>query len=61
MIAVEIVRDVEYVYAIMNISMALLHGLTLIPTWKRIYIHYKMWDEMTYPFPNINGCTSMDE
>ena len=20
-------------------------------------IHYKAWDEMTYPFPNFNGCT----
>ena len=20
------------------------------------YIHYKVWDEITYPFPNFNGC-----
>ena len=20
-------------------------------------IHYNMWDEITYPFPNFNGCT----
>ena len=32
------------------------HGLTLIPTWISIYIHYKVWDEITYPFPNFNCC-----
>ena len=21
------------------------------------YIHYKVWDEITYPFPNFNGAT----
>ena len=21
------------------------------------YIHYKVWDEITYPFPNLNGKT----
>ena len=21
------------------------------------YIHYKVWDEITYPFQNFNGCT----
>ena len=20
------------------------------------YTHYKLWDEITYPFPNFNGC-----
>ena len=20
-------------------------------------MHYKVWDEITYPFPNLNGCT----
>ena len=24
---------------------------------KSNYIRYKMWDEVTYPFPNINDCT----
>ena len=28
-----------------------LHGLTLIPAWISNYIHYKLWDEITYPFP----------
>ena len=32
-------------------------GLGLIPAWIFNYIHHKMWDEITYPFPNFNGCT----
>ena len=34
-----------------------LHGLTLIPAWISNYIHYKVWDEITYPFLNFNGAT----
>ena len=33
------------------------HGLTLIPAWISNYIHYKVWDEITYPFLNFNGAT----
>ena len=33
------------------------HGLTLIPAWISNCIHYKLWDEITYPFQNFNGCT----
>ena len=33
------------------------HGLALILAWIRNYIHYKMWDEITYPFLNFNGAT----
>ena len=33
------------------------HGLTLIPAWISNYIHYKLWDEITYPFLNFNGAT----
>ena len=32
-------------------------GLTLIPAWISNYIHHNMWDEITYSFPNFNGCT----
>ena len=32
-------------------------GLTLIPTWIRIYTHYIVWGEITYPYPNYNGET----
>ena len=32
-------------------------GLTLIPAWINNYIHYKVRDEITYPFLNFNGCT----
>ena len=30
-------------------------SLTLIPAWINNYIHYKVWDEITYPFLNFNG------
>ena len=33
------------------------HGLTLIPPWISNHIPIKMWDEITYPFLNFNGCT----
>ena len=29
-----------------------LHGLTLIPEWISNYINHKVWDKVTYPFPN---------
>ena len=35
----------------------LLTGLTLIATWISNYIHYKVWDKATYPFPNFYGTT----
>ena len=25
--------------------------------WISNYVHYKVWDETTYAFPNFNGCT----
>ena len=31
------------------------HKLSLISTRKSNYIHHKMWDEITYPFPNFNS------
>ena len=30
--------------------------LTLIPAWKSNHMPSKVWDEITYPFPNIKGC-----
>ena len=33
------------------------HEVTLIPSWISIYIHHKVWDEITYPFLNFNGTT----
>ena len=32
-------------------------SLTLIQTCISNYIHYKVWDEITYPFPNFNSAT----
>ena len=31
------------------------HGSILIPAQLTVYIHYKLWNEITYPFPNLNG------
>ena len=44
-------------------SMQLTHGLgpllltwiTLIPAWLSKYTHNKVSDEITYPFPKLNG------
>ena len=30
-----------------------LYGLTLIPVWMSNHTHYKVWDEITYPFLNF--------
>ena len=30
------------------------HGFTLIPAWISNHTPSKMWDEITYPFPNFN-------
>ena len=29
----------------------------LIPTWRSNDMPHKVWDEITYPFPNVNGTT----
>ena len=31
--------------------------LTSIPEWMINLIPYKMWDEITNPFPNVNNTT----
>ena len=33
------------------------YGITLISAWISNYIHDKMWDEITNPFPNLNNGT----
>ena len=30
---------------------------TLTPAWMSNYSHYKMWDKITYPFPNFHCAT----
>ena len=32
------------------------HGLTVIPAWIGKHMPREMWYEITYPFPNFNGC-----
>ena len=36
------------------------HGLTSIPAWICNHIHYKMWDEITFPFLNTGLPTSTE-
>ena len=33
------------------------YGLNLISAWISNYIHYKVWDGITYPFSNFNDAT----
>ena len=37
------------------VKTAICSGFTLIPAWIDNYIHYKMWVEIIYPFPNFNN------
>ena len=37
------------------------HGLTYIPAWISNYIHYKVWDKITYPFPNLSGANHVSK
>ena len=32
-------------------------GLTFIPAWRSNHMPGKVWDEITYPFLNVNGAT----
>ena len=34
-----------------------LQGWTLIPAWVSKHAPCKVWDEITHPFPNFDGCT----
>ena len=34
--------------------------LLICMAWISTYIHYKVWDEIAYSFPNINDCTVED-
>ena len=51
-----VVVGIAYDYVVIK-SPFYKHGLTLIPAWISNYINYKVWDEITYPFPNFNGVT----
>ena len=37
------------------------HGLTFIPAWINNHMPSKVWDEITYPFPNFNRSLGMDK
>ena len=44
-------------YTVNNLEPLLLTWIYLIPAWISYEIHYKMWDEITYPFPIFNDAT----
>ena len=37
------------------------HDSILSPAWVSDYIHYKMWNDITYPFPNFIGTTKQKQ
>ena len=47
---------VTYRHTLLNISLDV-DTNTLISAWISNYIRYNVWDEITYPFLNSNGCT----
>ena len=36
------------------------HGLNFIPAWINSHIPCRVWDKITFPFPNFNGITAED-
>ena len=44
-------------YGVFNWGPFYKHELTLISGGINNYIHYKVWDEVKYPFQNLYGCT----
>ena len=53
----------SYIYAMYQTSLNArtpfyLHGLTLTPAWISNRMPSKVWEEMTDPFPNSNGCNA---
>ena len=55
--AFQIISKVQRVHETTSGPPFYLHGLTLIPAWISNHIHYKLCDEITYPFINFNGAT----
>ena len=49
------VRELDFHLQLFTWGPFYYHGLAWIPTWISKYIHYKVWDEITYTFPNFNG------
>ena len=46
----------EYIYGTREYSgLSDQHKLTLISAWISYYIHYKVWNKITYAFPYFNG------
>ena len=40
-----------------GLNVIYLHWLTMIPAWISNHLLSELWDDITYPFRNFNGCT----
>ena len=49
--------DIDFIHCDIHGRSCKKHGLTLTPVGISNYIHYKVWDEIAYPFLNFNGAT----
>ena len=47
--------------AILSLGPFYKHGLTLIRVWISNCVHYKVWDEIPYQFPNCDACKKVWE
>ena len=45
-----------FLYGFLNVKCCTISRIS-VATWISNYTHYKVCDEITYPFPNFNGCT----
>ena len=45
------------IMVLIGLGHLLLAWFNLIPSWISNYTHYKVWDEIIYPFLGFNGCT----
>ena len=50
-------KDIVCCYLLISRGHFYWHGLTLISAWISNHIPSKVWDEITYPFLNLNGAT----
>ena len=47
---------IHFVFVYCQKMVLLLTWLDFNPVWITNYIHYKVWNWITFPFPGFNGC-----
>ena len=50
MFTIQVINDMLVQVMVCHLGPLLQNGLTLIPAWIINYIHYNVWDEITYRF-----------